>query len=40
MIARLAWVVGEQGKELLFCSPHCERIYREYWLPRHGMKDQ
>ncbi|MBS1880455.1 MAG: hypothetical protein JST31_13150 [Actinobacteria bacterium] len=39
MIVRRAWVVTapeEPGGELIFCEPVCERIYAEYWLPRHG----
>ena len=30
-----AWVVDEEGHELVFCDPDCERLYREYWLPRY-----
>ena len=36
IIATRTWVVAERGRELLFCDPGCERIYREYWLPRYG----
>ncbi len=32
MIVRLAWVV--EGR--VFCEPDCERLFRSYWLPRHG----
>ena len=32
VIVRLAWVVDG----LDFCEPECERVYRTYWLPRHG----
>jgi len=32
----MAWVVMEDGEELVFCQPNCERLYRDYWLPRYG----
>jgi hypothetical protein len=38
MIPRRAWVVVEAEGELLFCGPNCDRLYREYWLPRYGAK--
>jgi ribosomal protein S26 len=39
-IPRRAWVVEEQQRELVFCHPDCERIYRDYWLPRYGSEQQ
>jgi endogenous inhibitor of DNA gyrase (YacG/DUF329 family) len=36
MIPRQAWVAGDAGEERVYCSPACERLYADYWLPRHG----
>ena len=38
MIPRDIWVVDEGGERRLFCSPECERLYREYWLPKYGAQ--
>lgn len=35
-IPRRTWVVAMAGEELLFCEPDCERVYRDYWLPKYG----
>jgi ribosomal protein L24E len=35
ILPRRAWVVSEEGCELVFCDSDCERLYREYWLPRY-----
>jgi hypothetical protein len=36
MLIRRAWV----SEERVFCEPECERLYREYWIPRHGEPRQ
>ena len=37
MIPARYWSVTEDdGKEYIFCDQACERLYREYWLPRYG----
>jgi len=36
MIPRDLWVVEVNGRRHVFCGPACERLYRDYWLPRHG----
>jgi ribosomal protein L24E len=38
MIPRDIWVVEEDGEKRLFCSEECERLYREYWLPKYGPR--
>lgn len=35
-IPRRAWVAVQDGRESIFCDPECQRLYREYWLPRYG----
>jgi len=30
------WVATEGGQSLRFCDRECERLYRDYWLPRYG----
>jgi endogenous inhibitor of DNA gyrase (YacG/DUF329 family) len=35
-IPRRVWVAQVAGELRSFCSRRCEKIYREYWLPRHG----
>jgi ribosomal protein L24E len=37
-IPRRAWVAVQDGRESIFCDPECERLYREYWLPRYGAQ--
>jgi len=32
MIVRLAWVVDDR----VFCEPDCERVWKTYYVPRHG----
>jgi hypothetical protein len=32
MLIRRAWVRDERE----FCEPECERLYHDYWVPRHG----
>ncbi len=34
VVARQLWVVEVEGKELRFCGPACERLYRTYVLPK------
>ena len=36
MIPRDAWLVEEAGETRVFCGPECERLYRDYWLPKYG----
>jgi hypothetical protein len=36
MIPHRIWVVEMEGEEKEFCSPECEELYGEYWLPTHG----
>ncbi len=38
-IARMAWVVSRGDTELTFCEPDCERLYKDYWLPRYGQQN-
>jgi hypothetical protein len=40
MLVREAWVAAVNGGECVFCDPACERLYRTYWLPRHGRRDR
>lgn len=40
MIPRDIWVVDEDGQKRLFCGPECERLYREYWLPKYGAQQE
>jgi len=40
MIPRDIWVVEEDGQKRLFCGPECERLYREYWLPKYGAQQE
>ena len=40
MIPRDIWVVEEDGQKRLFCGPECERLYREYWLPKYGGQQE
>jgi ribosomal protein L24E len=37
-IPRRAWVVTDERQELIFCDSDCERLYREYWLPRYAKE--
>lgn len=30
------WVAEVEGQTHYFCSPDCERLYVEYWLPKYG----
>jgi N-methylhydantoinase B len=30
------WAATEAGQDLRFCDVECERLYRDYWLPRYG----
>lgn len=37
MIPARYWAVTQaDGTERIFCDQTCERLYREYWLPRYG----
>jgi len=36
IIPRNLWVVEKDNQELQLCDPECERIYRDYWLPKYG----
>ncbi len=38
-IAIRYWAAEVGGVEHTFCSPEHERLYRDYWLPRHGAKE-
>jgi hypothetical protein len=38
IISLRAWVVEKSGSEQIFCDADCQRLYRDYWLPRHGGK--
>ena len=31
-----AWVAEQSGNEQIFCGPNCQRLHREYWMPKHG----
>ncbi len=35
-----AWRVQLDGEELELCEPECERLYREYVLPRYGARGE
>jgi ribosomal protein L24E len=30
------WVTEVEGETRYFCTPDCERLYHEYWLPKYG----
>jgi hypothetical protein len=34
VVAKQLWVVEVEGERRRFCGPECERLYREYVLPR------
>ena len=38
MIPHRVWIVEVDDQEKEFCSPDCEQLYFEYWLPTHGKK--
>jgi hypothetical protein len=39
MIPHRIWVVEMDGGEKKeFCSPECEQLYKEYWLPTHAKE--
>ena len=39
-IATRYWGAEVAGKPRMFCSPDHERVYHDYWLPRHGAKEK
>ena len=40
LIPRRLWVADVGGSSVGFCGADCERLYREYWLPKHGRAVQ
>ena len=34
------WSAPVEGANADFCDPGCERLFHEYWLPRHGTLDR
>jgi DNA phosphorothioation-dependent restriction protein DptG len=38
ILLRRFWVNENKGKELNFCNPECERLFKDYWLPKYGKK--
>ena len=38
-IATRYWGAHVDGESRKFCSPEHERLYHDYWLPRHGAKE-
>jgi hypothetical protein len=34
VVAKRLWVVDVEGEERRFCGPDCEKLYREYVVPR------
>ena len=38
-IAIRYWGADVDGVALKFCSPEHERLYHDYWRPRHGAAD-
>lgn len=38
IIPKNFWVVKEGSRELIFCDPSCERLYRDYWVPLRQTK--
>lgn len=36
LIPRRLWVVDVAGTAVGFCGADCERLYRDYWLPKYG----
>ena len=34
VVAKRLWVVEVEGEERRFCGPDCEKLYREYVVPR------
>ena len=32
VIPKNFWVVEEDSRELIFCDPDCEQLYRDYWV--------
>ena len=36
MIPRQEWVSEVEGQKRVFCSPECEQLYLDYWVPKHG----
>ena len=35
MIPKDLWVANLDGERKVFCSPECEEIYLQYWLPKY-----
>jgi hypothetical protein len=33
------WLVKIDGQAKEFCDPSCERLYRDYWVPRYSVKE-
>jgi ribosomal protein L24E len=38
MVPRDVWIATVEGDGKTFCNPECERVYRDYWLPKYGKK--
>jgi hypothetical protein len=36
MLISRAWVSDGH----VFCEPECERLYRDYWIPRYGEPER
>ena len=34
VVAKRLWVVDVEGEERRFCGPDCEKLYRDYVVPR------
>lgn len=32
VIPKNFWVVEEDSRDLIFCDPDCEALYRDYWV--------
>jgi len=39
MIPKRFWEAEVRGEALVFCSEECEQLYRSYWLPKYGPKE-
>lgn len=40
MIPKDTWVAIIDGEGLTFCSPDCEKMYKQYWAPKYGTSQQ
>jgi hypothetical protein len=40
LVPRMVWMVEFDGNRLPFCNEECEGLYRTYWLPKYGNREE